>query len=168
MGQSTKSSLRKAADIGIRRLRYDDSYSCPICAQGQLSTLVLTDAFACSFCRHIFTANLNEQSIQALDSVRPMVWRWTGNRWRSAHQQDSQLAFVVWGVSLVLAALPVGLILLSAYLFPPLESSDAIHFPILWAFLTFCLHGLMVGWLISEHYQWPWYVAMKVSLQQRP
>ncbi|MEM9162802.1 MAG: hypothetical protein AAGC54_07005 [Cyanobacteria bacterium P01_F01_bin.4] len=166
MGHSTKFSRETASGDSLRPLSYDDSYSCPVCAHGQLSVLVLTDAFACDFCRHIFTANLDEQSVQVIDSAQPMAWRWTGKQWRSAYQRDSSLGGVLWGLGLLLIGMPVSLILLSAYLFPPLNAAGAIHFPIMWALLTLLLHALMVGWLIAEHYQWPWYVAMKISLQR--
>lgn len=167
MGQLTKSSKENASRDGIRSLSYDDSYSCPVCAHGQLSVLVLTDAFACDFCRHIFTADLNEQSVKMVDSAQPMVWRWTGKQWRSAYQRDSDVGGFLWVIGLLFVGLPVSLILLSAYLFPPLEAAaGAIHFPIVWACLTLVLHALIVGWLVAEHYQWPWYVAMKISLQR--
>jgi transcription elongation factor Elf1 len=120
MSQQTQSKgMSSRASSSLRALSYDDHYTCPVCAHGQMSALTLMEAFACDFCRHIFTANLQAQSVQVVDSVQPMVWHWTGERWRAAHQTDASLTAVIWGFALALACLPAALIGLSAYLFPP-------------------------------------------------
>ncbi|HEY9645238.1 MAG TPA: DUF2396 family protein, partial [Chroococcidiopsis sp.] len=104
-----------------RSLSYDESYLCPICRHGQISSLVLMDAFACNFCRHIFTANLAEQTVQVVDSSQPMSWRWNGRTWRFAHQPDDlNLTVMIWLIGAVLVMLPSALVWLSAYTFPPL------------------------------------------------
>ncbi len=149
---------------GPRPLSLKDSYRCPICATGQLSELVLMDAFSCNFCRHIFTANLLNQSIQVVDTAQPVVWFWTGDRWHSHRRGNAQVTVTICLVALVLSCLPAALIALSSYLFPPLQPTTGVQFSMVWAGLALFLHGGMVLWLIAEHYQWPWYVSAKVRL----
>lgn len=166
MSQPTLSkSLRSSLSSGVRPLSYEEHYVCPVCAHGEMSALVLTEAFACNFCRHIFTANLKDQSVQVVDSVQPMVWYWTGERWRGAPQPDASLTAIVWGFALALACLPATLIGISSYLFPALDGGVS-RFSLLWTGSTFLIHILIVFWLIAEHYQWPWYVAAKVHLRR--
>lgn len=147
-------------------LSYQETYICPVCRHGQIATLTLMDAFACNFCRHIFTANLQDQSVQVVDSSEPMAWRWNGRTWRFAYQDDFNLTFVIWAVGVALVVLPPGLVWLSSHTFPPLEGSAGSWFPPVWVGLAFTFHFLLVVWLISEHYQFPIYVALKVRLRQ--
>ena len=149
-----------------RTLNYQQSYQCPICRHGQIESLTLMDAFACNFCRHIFTANLKEQSIHVEDSSQPMTWRWTGRNWQAANQMDFDLTIVIWLVGVSLVVLPPGLIWLSSYMFPPLDQSSGAWFPAFWIVLTFACHFLFVAWLLLEHYQVPFYVASKVRFRQ--
>lgn len=148
-----------------RRLDYQDSYLCPMCCHGQLSGLALMDAFACDFCRHIFTANLSAQSLQVADSAQPMAWRWNGQRWRAAHRADLEVTTLIWIFGFSLACFPTGIIALSNYVFPPLESSSQ-SFPLVWTGLTFLIHGSMVAWLLAEHYQWPPYITTRIRLRR--
>ncbi len=67
-----------------RSLNFHETYICPVCRHGQIAELTLMDAFACNFCRHIFTANLREQSIHVEDSSQPMTWRWNGRNWQGS------------------------------------------------------------------------------------
>ncbi|MEO1590863.1 MAG: hypothetical protein AAFU71_06185 [Cyanobacteria bacterium J06632_22] len=154
------------AQSGHRPLSLNEHYRCPICASGELSAIVLTDAFACDFCRHIFTTNLLNQSVQVVDTAQPMVWFWTGERWRRPRQGNAQVTVTICVVSMMLSCLPAALIALSSYIFPPLNPATGISFTTLWASLALLLHSGMVLWLIAEHYQWPWYVSTKVRLQQ--
>lgn len=142
------------------------TYPCPVCRHGQIQTLTLMDAFACDFCRHIFTPNLSEQTIQVVDSSQPMSWRWAGRRWRPVYQDDFNLTFVIWSVGIALIALPPGLVWMSSHTFPPLEGSRWSWFPSVWVGATLMTHVLLVGWLLVEHYQFPFYVATKVRLRQ--
>ena len=151
---------------GTRPLNLNDSYRCPICASGQLSAMVLTDAFACNFCRHIFTANLLNQSVQVVDTAQPMVWFWTGERWRTHRKGNAQVTLTVCLMALLLSCVPALLIALSSYIFPPLHPAEGLRFTTLWAGLALLVHEGMVLWLIAEHYQWPWYVSTKVRLQR--
>jgi hypothetical protein len=127
--------------------------------------MVLMDAFACDFCRHIFTPNLHEQTVQVVDSSQPMGWRWSGKNWRPIYQDDFNLTFVIWTVGAGLVALPPSLVWLSSHTFPPMEGSRWSWMPSVWVGLTLTLHFLLVLWLITEHYQFPFYVSLKVKLQ---
>ena len=127
-------------------LGYQQVYSCPACGSGQISAMAMMDVFACDFCRHMFTANLQTQSVQLADSVQPMAWHWTGHRWRAAHQSETT-AGLVWGFALILTAAPVGLISISNYVFPP---SGGLQFVLSWVALTGVSHSIMSVWLVAE------------------
>ncbi|NET32981.1 MAG: DUF2396 family protein [Cyanothece sp. SIO1E1] len=158
--------LASASTAQNDRLNYDGVYLCPVCRHGHIAALTLMDAFACSFCGHIFTANLQEQSLQVVDSSQPMAWRWNGRTWRLAYQDDLNLTFVIWAVGAALAILPPVLVWLSAHTFPPLPGSTGSWLPLVWIGLTFSLHLTLVLWLVAEHYQFPAYVSAKVQLRQ--
>jgi hypothetical protein len=147
-------------------LNYQETYICPVCRHGQIEALTLMDAFACNFCRHIFTANLREQTIHVEDSSQPMTWRWTGRQWQSANQPDFDLTIVIWLVGISLVILPPMLLWLPLQAFPPLDGSRGAWFPVFWIALTFVLHLIFVSWLILEHYQVPLYVSLKVRIRQ--
>ncbi|MEM7062925.1 MAG: hypothetical protein AAF572_07165 [Cyanobacteria bacterium P01_B01_bin.77] len=150
----------------LRNLNFHDTYTCPVCSHGELSVLALTEAFACSFCRHIFSANLEAQSLQMVDSVQPMVWFWTGERWRKSGRPDGHITAVVWSFALAIACLPAVLIMLSNYMFPPIDSDGLTQFSVVWTVATLLAHAGVVLWLIAEHYQWPWYVTTKIKLSR--
>jgi hypothetical protein len=126
------------------------------------------DAFACNFCRHIFTANLREQTIRLEDSAQVFQWRWwRGRTWKPARrQQDFDLTLIVWLTSMALATLPPALIWLPYHTFPPLPDSRWYWFPALWTVLTFLVHLALVLWLLVEHYQFPAYIALRIQLQR--
>jgi hypothetical protein len=147
-------------------LSYDGVYLCPVCRHGHIQALTLMEAFACDFCRHIFTANLKDQTVQVVDSSQPMSWRWNGRTWRVSYHDDFNLTFVIWAVGVALVALPPGLVWLSSHTFPPLDGSQWSWLPAVWVGLTFLAHFLLVLWLITEHYQFPLYVSAKVKLRQ--
>ncbi|MCY7274985.1 MAG: hypothetical protein LH702_14945 [Phormidesmis sp. CAN_BIN44] len=159
-----KSSARSA--INHRSLNFHETYLCPVCRHGQIAELTLMDAFACNFCRHIFTANLREQSIHVEDSSQPMTWRWNGRNWQAANQLDVDLTLVIWIVGAILVVLPPALIFLSSRLVPPLEGSTLSWLPNVWVGLTFLTHFSFVAWLMVEHYQLPIYVSSKVRIRQ--
>lgn len=153
-------------DLSKSGLNFQGIYPCPICRHGQISELALMEAFACNFCRHIFTADLLAQSLRVEDSSQAYVWCWTGDRWRPARPDNYPLTLLVWIGSLLLILLPPGLIWLSYHTFPPLPDSPWYWFPILWAITTFCLHTGFVFWLLAEHQQLSLYVILKVRLQR--
>jgi hypothetical protein len=148
-----------------RSLSAQETYICPVCRHGQISSLALMDAFACNFCRHIFTINLQDQLIRVEDSSQPMTWRWNGRTWQSANQLDADLTIVIWLVGVALVILPPGLIWLSSHTFPPMRGSVWYWFPSVWVGLSFLLHFLFVAWLLVEHYQFSFYIACRVRLQ---
>lgn len=156
---SSKSALES------RKLNFHDSYSCPVCRYGHISVLTLTEAFACDFCRHIFTANLEEQVLIMADSTPPMAWRWNGKNWKIAHQKDLELSFVVWLLGIALVVFPTLIVGVSAYIFPPEEGSYQSSFPIVWLFLTFFSHLTLVVWLLAESFQLPFYTYLKVKIR---
>lgn len=162
-GNSSQSKSRLIKEAVT--LSYDGTYVCPVCRHGQISGLTLMDAFACSFCRHIFTANLETQSVQVVDSSQPMTWRWNGHNWHAAYRDDPNLTLLIWFIGIVLITLPASIVWLSAYLFPPLPGSTWSWFPSVWLGFTFGVHLLMVGWLLAEHYQLPIYVANRIRLR---
>lgn len=148
-----------------RKLNYHDVYSCPVCRYGHISELTLTEAFACDFCRHIFTANIQEQVLIMADSTPSMAWRWTGRNWKLANQKDSELSFVVWVLGMALVIFPTLIVGVSTYIFPPEEGSYQSSFPIIWVFLTFLSHLILVVWLLAESYQLPFYTYLKVKIR---
>lgn len=143
-------------------LAFNQVYRCPACGSGKLRAMAMMDLFACDFCRHMFTANLQTQSLQLADSLQPMAWHWNGRRWRAAHQKDTAAA-LVWTFAIGLVILPVALISLSNYVFPP---SGGLKFVIVWVTLTGLSHSLLSGWLLAEYHRWPWYVASRIRLQR--
>jgi hypothetical protein len=166
---SGQSKHHRAADNRLEAkasLSYQEVYPCPVCRHGQISTLVMMDAFACNFCRHIFTANLAEQSLRLEDSTQAFRWRWAGHHWQPCRQSDQDVTFVIWLISVALVSIPPGLIWLSYHTFPPLPDSKWYWFPIAWAVLSFLEHSLLVLWLLCEHYQFPLYVTLRIQLQR--
>ncbi|MDA0672620.1 MAG: DUF2396 family protein [Cyanobacteria bacterium] len=153
-----------SAASAARPLTLGDRVRCPLCRQGQLEALVLMDAFACDFCRHILAADLAKQQVQVVDSSQTMTWVWTGRGWRSLQRPDTRLTPLVWITAGLLLALPGGVIALSSYVLPPLNPSPGLTFGQIWACLTFACHAMIVLWLLAEHYQVPLYVALKVRL----
>ncbi|MEO0768449.1 MAG: hypothetical protein AAFY72_03295 [Cyanobacteria bacterium J06649_4] len=137
-------------------------YRCPACGSGEVSAIALMDVFACDFCRHMFTVNLQTQSLQMADSLQPIAWQWTGRRWRAAHQGETA-TFLVWGFSVVLSILPTALIGLSNYIFPP---TGGLRFVMTWIGLTWVSHSLMSLWLLAEFHRWPWYISARIRLQR--
>lgn len=150
-----------------RPLSLDDSFPCPVCRQGKIEALVLTEAFACEFCRHILSANLPEQQVKIVDSSQPLTWLWNGTRWRLARGENAQeLSAIVLLTATMLIVIPAGIVWLSGALFPPLEPTSAVPFATLWAGITLAAHLGFVLWLIGEYYQIPFYVAAKIRIMR--
>jgi len=136
-------------------LDYREAYPCPLCRRGQISGLALTEAFGCVTCNHIFTANLERQSVQLADSSPPLTWRWQGDRWQVGSADRDRLGWEVWLVAIAFTLLPPTIVGTMAYLFPPLPDSGLQWFPIVWTGMTFLAHFSLVAWLILEYYQIP-------------
>jgi len=136
-----------------RPLSFDRTYHCPACRQGNLATMPLMDAFACSFCRHIFTANLDQQAISMADSPVPLLWYWTGQAWKSRSQVDTRWGWI-YGVAIVaFILLPTAIVGCGAYYFPPLPGSRLAWLPSVWVGLTFTAHLTCISWLLLAYYQ---------------
>jgi hypothetical protein len=148
-----------------RPLDLNSTFPCPVCRQGKIQALILTDAFACEACRHILSANLAQQQVQVLDSSQPLIWGWNGQRWRLIRGNEAQelLALVLFAAA-SLMIFPAGLVWLSGKLFPPLSPPSSISFSTAWAIVTFVAHLSFVLWLIGEYYQIPLYVAAKIRI----
>ncbi len=145
-------------------LSYEGIYPCPVCRHGQIQALLLTEAFACNFCRHIFTVDLTDSSLRVEDSSQPLRWRWTGRGWQSVQPGGPELSWMVWIVGAALVLLPPSLIWVAQHTFPPAPGSSLSFFPLLWTALTFLAHLSLVGWLLVEYYQLPLYVVNRLRL----
>lgn len=150
-----------------RLLDLNDVFPCPVCRHGQIQALVLTEAFACGFCRHILSADLPQQTVKVIDSNQAIAWIWNGHRWRLQNGASTEMSAIVLITAGVLTIVPASIVWLSGLLFPPLTSASSITFPMMWAFLTFLTHLGLVLWLVGEHYQIPFYVATKFRLLYR-
>lgn len=150
---------------GQRPLDLSDSYPCPVCRQGQIEAIVLTEAFSCRFCRHILSADIEAQQVKVVDSAQPLTWFWNGQRWRLVRgDKAEELTGLVIFTAVVLTVVPASLVWLSGAIFPPLEQSSQMPFSVAWALITFLSHLIFVLWLIGEYYQIPFYVAAKVRV----
>ena len=136
------------------QLNYYNAYHCPVCRHGEIATLPLMEAFACNFCRHIFTANLDKQAITIADSQLPLTWYWTGHKWQGIRSsQKMQWHYRLLAIAFIV--LPTMIVSLGVYLFPPLPGSPLSWFPFFWIGLTFVSHLSCLIWLILEYYQFP-------------
>ncbi len=148
-----------------RPLNLNEAFPCPICRQGSIEAIVLTDAFACKFCRHILSANLQEQQVQVVDSNQPLTWLWNGRHWQLMRgDKANELSTLVLFTAAVLVTIPAGLVWLSGALFPPLTPTEGMPFSTLWAIVTFGAHLSFVLWLVGEYYQIPLYIAAKIRI----
>ena len=76
-------------------LDYSQTYSCPLCLRGEIRAFPLMDAFGCDFCRHIFSANLEEQILDLADGQVPRRWYRRGHQWITKDQE------VFWGYGVI-------------------------------------------------------------------
>jgi hypothetical protein len=167
---NAKASEQPDFQVSRQLLDFDHRYPCPVCRYGQIEGLFLMDAFACGFCRHIFTVDVPHQCLRLEDTAQPLQWRWTGDRWVSARSvvtDDSLL--LLWGFGLAFVLVPTALVWLANHTFPPLpnpEGSGGASFPLLWTGLTFLAHGSIVVWFCLEYYQIPLYLMLKLYVQR--
>lgn len=151
-----------------RSLDWNDPYPCPICRNGQIEAMVLTEAFACNFCRHILSVNLAKQQVQVLDSTQSIRWRWDGHQWRIARDNKAGgISGLVILTAVILITLPASLVGAAGFIFPPAPPAPQISFPMIWALLTLIAHLGLVLWLVAEYYQIPFYIATKIRLLQQ-
>jgi hypothetical protein len=139
------------------------SYDCPICRTGQIQPMVLMDAYACNFCRHIFGVDEKRQVVQVMDSVHANSWRWKGKSWQTIYPQNRELSLTIWLAAVAIALIPSLLVWLPMQIFP--SGLEDAWFPKLWLGLTVSLHGLISAWLLLEHYQLQNYVSLKIRWQ---
>ena len=143
-----------------------DQHPCPICNHGQLQAMAMMDeAWACDFCRHLFTLDLSAQILRVEDSIQPLQWRWMGRSWQPVRHSSDDLTPAIWIVAAGLAIGPVGIIGLSQYLFPPLPGARSVGFSQGWFISAAIGHLILAAWLLLEHYQLPLYVSLKLRWQ---
>ncbi len=136
----------------LSMLSYSQTYSCPLCLRGEIQSLPLMDAFACGFCRHIFSANLEEQVLNLADGQVPRRWYRRNDQW-IATERRSLLAYGLFGVALII--LPTAIVSLGAYCFPPLPNSPLSWLPQVWIGLTLLSHASFLAWLTVAYFQFP-------------
>ena len=122
--------------------------------------------FACNFCNHIFTANLEQQLLRMADSQLPLTWRWNGKTWKNIQLDEIELNWIYGLAGAIFVLLPTMIIGISAYLFPPISGSYLSWLPTAWAFLTFLAHLVCLVWLVLEYYQFP-LVLYLITIGQR-
>jgi hypothetical protein len=148
------------------QLNYEGTYACPICRCGQISSLTLMEALGCNVCHHIFTINLEKQSLKMADREPALMWSWTGKTWKGEHLGNLELSWIYWMIALSFVLFPPSLIGLSALIFPPISGSAWSWFPLLWTILSFVVHLLILLWLMAEAYQFPVLLFMKTQWQR--
>jgi hypothetical protein len=87
------------------------NYPCPCRRRAQLVPIILTDAFGCDRCPHIFVMEEEGRLVEQLTMgyPYPRAWRWTGETWRLIQsQQDRWFWLVMWALGL---ALTIGVLL---------------------------------------------------------
>lgn len=145
---------------------YQGVYPCPVCRHGEIASLALMDAFACNFCRHIFTANLEQQSLKMADSQLPLSWHWNGQKWTGIQPDETKITWGYWIAAIAFVSLPTTIVGAASYIFPPLPGSRLAWFPLAWAIATFLSHLACIIWLILEYYQFPVSLYLR-ALRQR-
>jgi hypothetical protein len=142
-------------------LNYQGIYTCPVCRRGQISAIALMEAFGCDVCHHIFTANLQRQSLRVADTSPALTWRWDGGKWKPSHRDGVGLSRSVWLVAIAFVLLPTAIVGTAAYIFPPLPDSPLQWFPLAWVGMAFLSHLAIVAWLILEYYEVPSLMALR-------
>jgi hypothetical protein len=142
-------------------LNYQGIYNCPVCRRGQISAIALMEAFGCDVCHHIFTVNLQRQSVRIADTSPALTWRWDGRKWKPSHRDGVELSRSVWLAAIALVCLPTAIVGAAAYIFPPLPDSPWQWFPAVWVGMAFLSHLGWVTWLILEYYEVPGLMALR-------
>lgn len=145
---------------------YEGIYPCPVCRLNQLKAMPLMDAMACGCCRHIFTADLERQQLKMVDRSPSLMWYWNGKTWKGAHLEGVDWGWTYWIFAIGFVVFPTTIIGLAAYTFPPEPGSTLSWVPLAWTGLAFLSHMAIVGWLVTEYYQFPVRVYLRVMWQQ--
>ena len=149
-----------------RSFNLQDTYPCPICRNGTVQSMVMMETLSCSFCRHIFSADLSSQVLRVEDTLPKSAWLWHQGRWTTQISRNGDLTALVWFTSAFLICIPVLMIALPAYVFPPIGGLQLNSFSMVWGEITLGIHGLIASWLLAEHYQLPTYVAAKITIDR--
>lgn len=76
----------------INPLDFNQSYPCPVCRQGQLRPIVLTEAMGCDRCQQIFVLKADQTTLEqvSMATATQRTWCWTGRGWYPAgnHEQE--------------------------------------------------------------------------------
>ncbi|MGL5081815.1 MAG: hypothetical protein ACRC8A_10040 [Microcoleaceae cyanobacterium] len=146
-------------------LSYDSEYPCPVCRCGQLSGITLMEAFGCNTCRHLFTVGARQNQLKIADREPAITWQWNGQTWQGEHIGNLELSWIYWLAAAALVCFPPSLIGLTALIFPP-PGGGLAWFPIIWTGVAFLAHLSLVLWLVTEAYQFPVLLYLKVRWQQ--
>jgi len=86
---------RRRAATSERLLDPEQSYPCPICRQGTIEPITLTEAWGCDRCRQIFERRAESNTIGKLSTPyhRQRNWCWDGKQWILAGQPRKPKAF---------------------------------------------------------------------------
>jgi len=137
------------------RLTVQNTYPCPVCRCGKISTLPLMDAMGCRFCQHIFTVDWERQVLKLADSQPALTWFWQGKRWKGIYSAGTRVGWGYLAIAIAFVILPTILVGTAAYIFPPIPGAALSWFPILWTVLAFLSHLAGVLWIAIEYYQLP-------------
>ena len=137
------------------RLHEGGEYLCPVCRHGKISRMTLMETFACNFCQHIFTTNIERQQIKMADSQLPLSWQWNGKHWKGTRREEDNLKWTYLVMGSAFVGLPTSIVALGTYLFPPMPNSTLAWLPLFWVGLTFVAHLLCLLMLVVEYYQLP-------------
>ena len=90
----------------------NEEYPCPCRFRGNLTPIVLTDAFGCNCCQQIFVVNENGDTIEQLSTsyTYKSAWRWTGKQWSRAYFKG-KAHYLPLALVIVLVPLAVWLLL---------------------------------------------------------
>lgn len=149
-----------------RPFNYLGVYPCPVCRLNQLQAMPLMDAMACDCCRHIFVADLDRQQLKMIDRHPPLTWHWTGKTWKGAHVEEVNWGWTYWIFALGFVVLPTSLIGIAVYTFPPEPNTPLSWLPFAWIGLTFLAHLVIIGWLVTEFYQFPVRIYLRAIIQK--
>ncbi len=144
-------------------LDYQGIYPCPVCRLGKIKSLSLMEAFGCDCGKNIFTADLEKQLIKMPTIQPPLTWYWNGKCWQRGQLEGREWKWYHWLLVIGFIVLPTALVALSAYIFPATPGSNLSWLPTIWVGLAFLFHLGIVGWLIIEFYQFPFWTYLRIS-----
>lgn len=88
-------NAQKAETKEYQALDLNQSYPCPVCRQGTIEPITLTEAWGCDRCRQIFERGVESNTIGKLSTPyhRQRNWRWNGRQWVLAGKLEKPKAF---------------------------------------------------------------------------